>query len=92
MTSKYEGFPLALIETMSHGVPPISYNCKSGPKETICDGIDGLLVPFNNKIRKSCLSKCTSLFTRYNYGKMDKLVSKFSSYLRFGCWLYFRIV
>jgi glycosyltransferase involved in cell wall biosynthesis len=49
MTSKYEGFPLTLIESMVHGVPPISYMCKCGPKEIIHNEVDGLLVPFNNK-------------------------------------------
>lgn len=49
MTSKYEGFPLTLIESMVHGVPPVSYTCKCGPKEIIHDEVDGLLVPFNDK-------------------------------------------
>lgn len=49
MTSKYEGFCLTLTEAMAHGVPPVSYDCKSSPAEIIKNGEDGLLVPLNNK-------------------------------------------
>jgi hypothetical protein len=44
MTSKFEGYPLATLESMSHGCPVISYDIKYGPREQITDGVDGFLV------------------------------------------------
>ena len=44
MSSRYEGFPMVLLEAMSLGVPPVSVDCPEGPRQLIDDEVNGLLV------------------------------------------------
>jgi glycosyltransferase involved in cell wall biosynthesis len=45
MTSDYEGMPNALAEAMAIGLPSISTDCKTGPRDLIDDGKNGFLIP-----------------------------------------------
>ena len=48
MTSDYEGMPNALAEAMAVGLPSVSTDCKTGPRDLIDDGENGYLVSCND--------------------------------------------
>lgn len=44
MTSRYEGFPMVLIEGAANGLPMVAFDVKTGPKEIVRDGVNGFLI------------------------------------------------
>ena len=50
LSSKFEGLPNVLIESQKYGVPIISSNCPTGPKEILMNGKLGELFPVGNYI------------------------------------------
>lgn len=84
LTSLWEGFPNVLIEAMACGLPIISTDCKTGPKEILRKNADmikdadslelaeyGMLVPQSNGklISEAIAIMITDAETRKNYQK-----------------------
>ncbi len=48
MTSRFEGFGLALVEAQTIGLPSIAFACPCGPSDIITDGADGYLMKLDD--------------------------------------------
>jgi len=43
LTSRFEGFPMVLIEANQRGIPVISSDCQTGPSDIVIPGVNGYL-------------------------------------------------
>lgn len=56
MTSRYEGFPMTLLEGIGNGLPLVSFDVNTGPDEIITDGQNGYLVEaFDEETMIKCI-------------------------------------
>lgn len=47
VSSRFEGFPMTILEILANGVPCVSFDCPQGPGQLLRDG-GGVLVPPEN--------------------------------------------
>lgn len=81
LCSKYEGFPMTLIESLSAGKPVVSFDLKTGPNEIIIPNVNGILVKNQDfNALAHAINKMGTDKTFYNTCKLEakRSVLKFS--------------
>lgn len=75
MTSRFEGLPLVLIEAKAFGLPIISFDCETGPRDIIKNKKDGVLVPYPDleNFAEELLSLINNAEQRVYYSKNTQL-------------------
>lgn len=74
MTSRFEAFPMVLLEAKACGLPVVAYDCPEGPREIISEAVDGFLIENGNiiKMTEKLLLLMTDASLRMMMGKNAK--------------------
>lgn len=88
LSSRFEGFPMVLLEASAMSLPMVAFDCKTGPNEIIVDGDNGFLVEPGNleQFAEKLIVLMKNDFLREEMGKnaywrskqftMDKTIDK----------------
>lgn len=76
LSSRFEGFPMVLLEAQAFGLPVVAFDCDTGPSDIIQHGVNGLLVKTGDIIELvNALLKLMNL-TRVEYENMSSSAIK----------------
>ena len=56
LSSRYEGFPLVMVNALASGMPVLAFDCETGPAEIVVSGANGMLIE-----NGSCEAMCRAI-------------------------------